>query len=99
MQIRRDPSFVRALKKLDKQKRRTVFETIEIFSENPLDPRLKKSCSHRHSKRSSGHLANSNLRNHFKEFDDYLVVVLLMPVLMIGFIVVGGEESNLQTSR
>jgi addiction module RelE/StbE family toxin len=77
MQIKRDPSFVRALKKLDKQKRRTVLETIEIFAEDPLDPRLK---NHALTGSLSGHRAisaNSNLRIIFKEIGNYLIVIFI----------------------
>ncbi|MBF0379889.1 MAG: type II toxin-antitoxin system mRNA interferase toxin, RelE/StbE family [Magnetococcales bacterium] len=77
MQIKRDPSFLRALKKLDKVKRQAVHKAIEIFIGNPLDPRLK---NHPLKGKLKGHRAISaddNLRIIFKEVDNYLVVIFI----------------------
>lgn len=77
MLIKRDPSFLRALKKLDKRKRRAVFDAITKFRKNPFDPDLK---NHGLQGKLSGLRSFSaafNLRIIFEERNGYLVVIFI----------------------
>ena len=77
MQIRRDPSFLRSLKKLDKQKRKAVFEAIGKLQKNPFDPSLRNHTLQGKLKGLRAFSAAYDLRIVFEERDGYLVVIFV----------------------
>ncbi|MBF0347364.1 MAG: type II toxin-antitoxin system mRNA interferase toxin, RelE/StbE family [Magnetococcales bacterium] len=77
MQIKSDPSFLRAIKKLDKQKRQAVHDAIRRFINNPSDPQLKNHPLKGKLKDLRAFSAGYDLRIVFEERDGYLVVIFI----------------------
>lgn len=74
MQIKRQPSFLRALKKLDKNKRIAVHKAMALFIKNPHHPRLKNHALKGKLSDNRAISAAYDLRIIFCEIGGYVVV-------------------------
>lgn len=77
MQLFRHKNFTKQYKKLSSTQQTRVDETVLLFTQNPLHPKLRN-----HSLKGKYHGCNSidaapDLRIIFKQEQDYVIVILL----------------------
>jgi len=77
MKIDHTKKFKKMFKKLPKNLKRKVIETIEVFIEYPFDPRLRDHALKGYLKGTRSISVNSDLRIIFKESDGYTLVLML----------------------